>query len=284
MYGSYQQDSFWNAFKRGFLRMPTVIRTIIAINVAIFVIMAFSGGYANSIVRLFGFIPDPFVAFTQPWRFVTYQFLHAGGFHLIFNMLWLWWMGRMVEERIGPRSFGVIYFGAGIGGALLQIALASVFGSNIVIGASGAVLGVMVAFAYLFPTAPIMLLFLPPIEARFFVAGWVALDVLFIGAGDNVARLVHLGGAGIGFLLIKYHVQGGDLSWPARYFERLFSKSKPKSKKQKNSKMYSVEDVEIVEESDQSELDEILEKISKDGYDGLTKEEKRKLFDLSKRN
>lgn len=284
MYGSYPQDSFWNAFKRGFLRMPTVIRTIIAINVAIFVIMAFSGGYANSIVRLFGFIPDPFVAFTQPWRFVTYQFLHGGGFHLIFNMLWLWWMGRMVEEHIGPRSFGVIFFGAGIGGALLQIALASVFGSNIVIGASGSVLGVMVAFAYLFPTAPIMLLFLPPIEARFFVAGWVALDVLFIGAGDNVARLVHLGGAGIGFLLIKYHVQGGDLSRFPRFLESLFLKSKSKQKKKKNSKMYSVEDVEIVEESDQSELDEILEKISKDGYDGLTKEEKRKLFELSKRN
>ncbi|MFU8813466.1 MAG: rhomboid family intramembrane serine protease [Balneolaceae bacterium] len=287
MYGRQPHDSFWNAFKRGFMRMPQVIRTIIAINAVVFIIMAFSGGFANTIVQWFGFNPDLFTAFTQPWRFITYLFLHGGGFHLIFNMLWLWWMGRMVEEQIGPRSFSVLFFGAGIGGALLQIGLAAVFGSPMVIGASGAVLGVMVAFAYLFPTAPIMLLFLPPIEARFFVAGWVALDVLFLGAGDNVARLVHLGGAASGYLIIKMHVQGFDLAAIVRPIERLFTKS-PKPKKEarrtKNRTMYRVDDVEILEETEQSELDEILEKISKEGYDGLTKEEKQKLFNLSKRN
>jgi len=283
----YQHDSFWNAFKRGFMRMPTVIRTIIAVNVVIFILMAIGGQtLSNTLVRLFAFDPDAFTAITQPWRIVTYMFLHGGGFHLIFNMLWLWWMGRMVEESVGPRTFSVIYFGAGIGGAVLQVALAAVFGSNLVIGASGAVLGIMVAFAYLYPTAPIMLLFLPPIEARFFVAGWVALDVLFIGAGDNIARLVHLGGAGTGFLLTKMHYQGYDLSAVIRPIEQIFKgggKSKKKSKRKRNADMYSVSDVEIMEEKDLDELDEILEKISKKGYDGLTAEEKKKLFDLSKR-
>jgi hypothetical protein len=201
-------------------------------------------------------------------------------------MLWLWWMGRMVEETIGPRSFSVIYFGAGIGGALLQVALATVFDSNIIIGASGAVLGTLVAFAYLFPTAPIMLLFLPPIEARFLVAGLVVLDVLFLGAGDNVARLVHLGGAGTGFLLIKMHYEGYDLSSIVRPVEQMFNSGSKKknSRKKRNKDMYAVSDVEIMEEKDADELDEILEKISKKGYDGLTKEEKQKLFELSKRN
>ena len=264
--------------------MPLIIRSIIAVCVGVFVIQALGGSNFNrAIINLFAFDPDPFTAITQPWRLVTYMFLHGGGFHLIFNMLWLWWMGRMVEETIGPRTFSVIFFGAGIGGALLQIALAPIFGYSLVIGASGAVLGIMVSFAYLFPRAPIMLIFLPPIEARFFVAGWVALDVLFLGAGDNVARLVHLGGAGVGYLLIKAHYTGYDLSSIVRPIENLFKKS-PKKKEPKNKKMYSVSDVEIVEETDQSELDEILEKISKEGYDGLTKEEKKKLFDLSKRN
>ena len=280
----YEYDSFWNTFKRGFMRIPTVIRSIIAINVIVFVLMVFAG---QTIVNIFGFNPDPFTALTQPWRIVTYMFVHGGPFHLIFNMLWLWWMGRMVEETIGPRSFSVIYFGAGIGGALLQIAFASIFGSSIVIGASGAVLGTLVAFAYLFPTAPIMLLFLPPIEARFLVAGLVALDVLFLGAGDNVARLVHLGGAASGFVLVKMHYEGYDLSSLIRPIEHLFKGKgtvSKKSKRKKNKDMYAVSDVEIMEEQDLDELDEILEKISKKGYDGLTKEEKQKLFELSKRN
>lgn len=269
--------------------MPAVIRTIIAVNVVIFILMSIGGqALSQSLVNIFGFNPDPFTALTQPWRVITYMFLHGGAFHLIFNMLWLWWMGRMVEETIGPRTFSVIYFGAGIGGALLQVALAAAFGSNLVIGASGAVLGIMVAFAYLFPTAPIMLLFLPPIEARFFVAGWVALDVLFLGAGDNIARLVHLGGAGTGYLLTKLHYDGYDLSALIRPIEQMFKGKaggqKKKSKRKRNKDMYAVADVEIMEEKDADELDEILEKISKKGYDGLSKEEKQKLFELSKRN
>lgn len=285
----YDYDSFWNTFKRGFMRIPTVIRWVIAINVAIYVVMVLFGGFVREpLYAYFGFIPDPFTALTQPWRLITYMFLHATSpFHLIFNMLWLWWMGRMVEETLGPRTFSVIYFGAGMGGALLQVALSAFFDSSLVVGASGGVLGVMVAFAYLFPTAPIMLLFLPPIEARFFVAGWVAIDILFLGAGGPVARLVHLGGAVTGYFLVKMHYEGYDLSSFIRPIEQMFKAGGQKSKKkkrQKNKDMYAVADVEIMEEKDADELDEILEKISKKGYDGLTKEEKQKLFELSKRN
>jgi membrane associated rhomboid family serine protease len=293
----YQQDSFWNSFKRGFLRMPTVIRTLIAVNVIVFIFQAFFGGIQignqslnRIIVNWFGFDPDLGIAITQPWRFVTYMFLHGGGFHLLFNMLWLWWMGRAVEEGLGPRTFAVIFFGAGIGGAVFHIALSFLYGTSMVIGASGAVFGVMVAFAYMYPTMPIMLFLLPPIQARYVVAGLIVFDVLFIGAGDNVARLVHLGGAGIGYLLVRAHYNGTDLSKFVRPIERIWnpelsgSSAKKKKRKKKNKDMYSVSDVEILDEEEISDLDEILEKISKHGYDGLTKEEKKKLFDLSKRN
>jgi membrane associated rhomboid family serine protease len=110
--------------------MPPVIRTLIAINVIVFVFQAFFGGIQignqslnRHIVNWLGFDPNIGTAITQPWRFVTYMFLHGGGFHLIFNMLWLWWMGRAVEEGLGPRTFSVIFFGAGIGGALFHIAV-----------------------------------------------------------------------------------------------------------------------------------------------------------------
>lgn len=292
----YQQESFSSAFKRGFMGIPTMIRWIIAINVIVFLFQAMFGSIPIGgqsinrwIISYLAFDPSLWTAITQPWRFVTYMFLHGSGFHLIFNLLWLWWLGRSVEETIGPRSFAVLFFGSGIGGAILHIALSFLYGTNIVIGASGAVFGVMVAFAYLFPTAPIMLLFLPPIQARFLVAGLIAFDILLIGSGDMIARLVHLGGAGCGYLIIKSHSQGNDLSKYIRPIETLFSdgsgsNSGGKSRKPKNKKMYSVSDVEIIEEVDQSELDRILEKISREGYDGLTKQEKKTLFELSRKN
>ena len=287
----YQRDSFTGGFKRGFMRMPVVIRTIIAINVIVFIFQAIFGGIqvggtsVNRImVQYLAFDPSLGTAITQPWRLVTYMFLHGSGFHLLFNMLWLWWMGRSVEEGIGPRSFSVLFFGSGIGGAFFHIALSFLYGTSFVIGASGAVFGVMVAFAYMYPRAPIMLILLPPIEARYVVAGLIAFDVLFIGSGDGVARLVHLGGAGVGFLLIRAHYRGTDLSKFVRPLERIWKQPPKKKSTPKNKNMYSVSDVEILDESEVSELDEILEKISKKGYDGLTAEEKKKLFELSKRN
>lgn len=292
----YQEESFSSAFKRGFMAIPTMIRYIIAINVLVFLFQALFGSIPVGgqslnqwIISYLAFDPSFWTAITQPWRFVTYMFLHGSGFHLIFNLLWLWWMGQSVEETIGPRSFAVLFFGSGIGGAILHIALSFLYGTNVVIGASGAVFGVMVAFAYLFPSAPIMLLFLPPIQARFLVAGLIAFDVLLIGSGDMIARLVHLGGAGCGYLIIKSHAQGNDLSKYIRPIEALFSdgtgsKSGGRSRKPKNKKMYSVSDVEVIEEVDQTELDRILEKISREGYDGLTKAEKKTLFELSRRN
>lgn len=281
-----EYDSFGSAVKRGFMRMPVIIRSIILVNVVVFLIQMIGGNALNGwLVRNLGYDPAFPTFLTQPWRLITYQFLHANFFHVLFNMLWLWWMGVTVEKTIGPRSFAIVYFAAGILGAFTQSALALIFGFNLVIGASGAVTGVLVAFAMLFPNAPIMLFLFPPIPARFFVAGWVALDVLLLGTGDNVARLVHIGGALAGYLAIKAYKQGADLSMPIRYIEYLFGKYKPQGKSEpRNKNMHIVSDAEIIEETDQSEIDAILEKISKEGYDALTKEEKRKLFELSKRN
>ncbi len=284
-------NSFGNTAKRGFMGMPIAIRTIIGLNAAMFVAqLIFAGITGISLSAYLGFMPDIWTTITQPWRLVTYMFLHSlsNPFHFIFNMLWLWWMGRPVEETIGPRSFLTVYFGAGLAGALIDV-LVSLAGNPVpVIGASGAVYGVMVAFAMLFPKTPIMLFLLPPIEARYVVGGLIAIDVLLLNNADNVARFVHLGGALGGYLLMRARAQGTDLSLVPRYFEYLYSKFKPKSTvsnpKPKNKKMSIVSDAEIIEEVEQSELDEILEKISRNGYDSLTKEEKRKLFELSKKN
>lgn len=277
-------ESFGSALKRGYMRLPVAIRTIISINVIVFLMMAIGGtSFSQWIVNYFGFVPSFGTTLFQPWRLVTYLFLHAGGFHILFNMLWLWWMGRAVEETLGPKTFTALYLGSGVGGALINLLFAGFFGVNTVIGASGAVFGIMVAFATLYPTTPIMLFLLPPIEARFVVAGLIALQVLFMGSSDNVARIVHLGGAGVGYLLIKMYYQGYDLTSWMQSIERFFYKAKQSTGRSK-SNMEPVSEAEIIEEVDQNELDRILEKISKNGYDGLTDEEKKKLFELSKKS
>jgi len=278
------RESFGQSVKRGFMGLPVALRTIIAINTVVFLLQLVVGGFFGSnYISYLSFVPEWKTALLQPWRIITYMFLHstAGIFHYLFNMLWLWWMGRPVEEALGPRTFTVLYLGSGIGGALIDLFISTVTPMPPVIGASGAVFGIMVSFAMLFPRMPIMLILLPPIEARYVVAGLIGIEVLLLGDGSGVARLVHLGGALSGYLLIKSHKQGVDLSKIPRFFEYLWMDLKPKRKP--NSNMRSVSDVEIVEEVEQSELDEILEKISQHGYDSLTKEEKRKLFELSKK-
>ncbi len=284
-------NSFGYSVKRGFAALPDALRVIILLNTAMFIVQWLTLSISGVDLALYlGLNTDIVVTITQPWRVFTYMFLHSMGsiFHFLFNMLWLWWMGRPVEERLGTRSFLTVYLGAGLMGALVDVIVSFAAESTLVIGASGAVFGVMVAFAMLFPRTPIMLFLLPPIEARFVVGGLIALDIIFLNSGGQVARIVHLGGALGGFLLMRAHANGFDLSLIPRYFEYLFRKIKPSSSgskpKKRNKKMSIVSDANIVEEVDQSELDEILEKISKKGYDALTKEEKRKLFELSKKD
>jgi membrane associated rhomboid family serine protease len=282
-------ESFATSVKRGYKRIPIAMRTIISVTVVIFLVQEIGkliGGVAvwDFIIRWFAFYPSLSVTITQPWRLVTYLFLHGGWLHILFNMLWLWWMGRAVEERLGPLAFCTIYFGSGIGGAFLDILLAQFIGLEPVIGASGAVFGVMVGFAMLYPRAPIMLFLLPPIEARYIVAGLIALQVLLIGGG-GVAHVVHLGGAFVGFLMMKLYKAGHDLGSPLYLFQRWWFRLKGTFQRRmsspKKSNMYSVSDVEVVKETDQSELDDILDKISQEGYNALTKQEKKKLFEMS---
>src|SRR5690606_2250128 len=196
----YQQESFASSFRRSFNMLPGALRWILAINVVVFVLQALFelfglNGINRFIIDWFALSSSSGEMLIQPWRLVTYMFLHGSGFHILFNMLWLWWMGRPVEDTLGSRNFAVLFLGSGIGGALIQILLSTVIASGPTIGASGAVFGIMVCFAVLYPRQPIMLLLLPPIEARYLVGGLIVLDVLFLNAGDNIARIVHLGGA-----------------------------------------------------------------------------------------
>lgn len=145
-----------------------------------------------------------------PWQLVGYMFLHGGLMHILFNMFALWMFGQAIESTWGTNRFVFYYFLTGIGAGLLQMFVSS----SIVIGASGAVYGILLAFGMMFPNQYIYLLIPPiPIKAKYFVIFYGAIE-LFSGIGNlnsGVAHFAHLGGMLIGFILIMYWKKTGAL-------------------------------------------------------------------------
>lgn len=211
----------------GFASIPPVVKNLLIINGLVFlaqlVFRMQASGSLGIIEEWFALwplglpreesLPDGFGRF-WPWQIVTTAFLHGDFFHLLFNMFGLWMFGGVVEQTLGSRRFLTLYAVCVLGASLLQLGVVSypvmtdVPGSYFpTVGASGGVLGVLAAFAVLYPNQPIFLLFLPiPIPAKWFVLGYAAID-LFGGFGfsnSNIAHFAHLGGMLAGFLMIQY--------------------------------------------------------------------------------
>ena len=187
--------------------LSTAIKAIIVANVVLFVASSFS----RIIIDELGLVPFLFLRELRLWQPVTYMFLHAGMFHLLFNMLALWLIGTELERIWGTRYFLKFYFVTGIGAGLLTVLFAllpfgfaqQVYGSN-VIGASGAIYGLLLAYALYFPDRPIYMYFLFPIPAKDFVLILGAIAFYSsLGTAGGVANATHLGGLAVGYLFLK---------------------------------------------------------------------------------
>jgi len=147
-----------------------------------------------------------------PWQIITYAFLHGSLMHLLLNMYALWLFGTRLEQVWGGRRFGVYYFTCVIGAALAQLVVSEVAllqgePAYPVLGASGGVFGVLLAFGLLFPETRLLLLFPPvPIKAKWFVLGYGAVELLagVTGTAEGVAHFAHLGGMLTGWVLLLY--------------------------------------------------------------------------------
>lgn len=189
---------------------PWVLRLIVA-NVAVFLLELAVPSVGMRLAFVPAFLLD------QPWTIVTYLFVHGGFMHILFNMLALFWFGPRVEERLGGASFLTLYFVSGIAGGLLSFAIPATRMIPI-IGASGAIMGVMVAYVRFWPRARFYFWGVVPVEAWLLILIYVVLDVagaLGIG-GAGIAHFAHLGGAAAGYL---YLTAQGWLS-PARRWRR----------------------------------------------------------------
>jgi membrane associated rhomboid family serine protease len=218
-----------------FANMPPVVKNLLIINIIFFIATYALSQFVNLTALLAVFYPDS--PFFKPWQVITYMFMHGGFTHIFFNMFALFSFGPMLEYTMGSKKFFNYYFITGIGGFVLYMAaealevhsilgafstaganpslqitpdqqqtLQNIYGTPM-LGASGAIFGILVGFGLLFPDLEMMIMFIPvPIKAKYVVIGYVALE-LFTGigrfAGDNVAHFAHLGGGLFGFLLIK---------------------------------------------------------------------------------
>lgn len=217
-------------------------------------------------------VPYKAVAEGQVWRLVTYLFLHSQDpLHILFNMLALWMFGIEMEELWGTKRFVAFYFIAGAGAGLFSVLQWHSF----IIGASGAVLALLTAYAYYFPNRTILMFFVFPLPVRWAVVviGIMSLVGARSGAG-GIAYLTHLGGIVIALLYIKYY--GAVTDW-MRELRRPKQKEPSvlqfRPKKEKEGPRRHFEDV----------IDPILKKISEKGMDSLTPEERKKLEEASKK-
>ncbi|MCB9222681.1 MAG: rhomboid family intramembrane serine protease [Crocinitomicaceae bacterium] len=233
----------------------------------------------------------------KPWTLITQLFLHTSFFHFLFNMVMLFFAGRMFAQFFGEKRLLSTYLIGGIFGYLTHvICYYSIpafqdLGENVVIGASGAIYALLAAIAFHRPNLSVYLFGLLKMPIIVLVLFMLLVDFLSLGKADGIAHLVHLGGGVFGALsIINVHSPGNFMNRFERFTSRIrlpkFSgKRKPKMKvyKQKDVKQMDDDKYREVKKDHQERIDAILDKISKKGYEGLTKEEKEILFNESKR-
>jgi len=229
---------------------------------------------------------EPTQAFRAPWSFVTYMFVHAGLFHLAFNMLMLFFLGPAVEHRMSSRRFIRYYLFCGLGGALLSLGLASFTPIAPFIGASAAVLGVAVAFAIYWPDAELMVFPIPiPIKARTLITGLVLLDLFFAatGSGGRVAHWAHLGGALFGYLAFRFEGVIRERPTPTpRPAERVLVMKPEQHSAEHPAPPPRAERPRRGKDPITLEMNRVLDKISAKGITSLTPEERRFLDNIAK--
>lgn len=254
----------------GFTLTPWVKRLLIA-NTAVFLVTAMLGG--RQWLELY-----PAAVLTRPWTLVTYMFAHGGVFHLLVNMLGLFFFGTPLEERWGSREFIKFYLICGLGGALASF----VFYNTPVIGASAAVYGVMLAFAMNWPDAPIYIYAIFPVKAKWLVTIFVAISLFsaLTASDSGVAHFAHLGGFAAAWLYLKLDYRtGAPLKRLKRFFNRpkltVISGSPPPPQPKPRARR--------LDERAYDDVDKVLDKISTQGIASLTPEERKLLDEVSRK-
>ena len=276
------------------------IRVLLIANLVVFLLAFVVGGLMGLHLNLpgagYGSLRDYITYFgaffpTSPleaWRYFTYMFVHVDFWHFLFNMLMLWMFGDEVAEWMGTKHFTGMYLFCGVFAAFFSVVMCILgLTNNPIIGASGALMGIFVAYYRFFPERRLLLFFFFPMKIKYAMWVMVAIDVFMAPSGDGIAHLAHLGGVVAGFLYM-YMYEGG--------FRRLFAGMKSRGPKVKVTRggRASSDDVRNEDSSDAIEgevfymdeekrMDEILRKVSREGVQSLSASERKFLMEAGER-
>ena len=250
------------------------IKILVSVNFGIYILQSVSGK-EDVFFRLFGLVPSTFISDLMLWQPFTYLFFHApfyssvGISHILLNMLGLWVFGRELEEAWGKTKFLRYYFTTGIGSGLITYFF-QISSDNPVIGASGAVYGILLAYGISYPNRMLYIWGLIPVRSMWLVIimGSIAFFGL-LGNADGISHVTHISGMFIGYVLLKKKWRWRDIWFAIR-------------KKTIEFQVQRYEEKSIKKKMLQKDIDVILEKIQKVGFIGLSDKEKSKLYEASK--
>jgi len=272
------------------------LRFLLLVNAAIFLMAFFGKNYPLNLPGVgYGSLREYLVYFgaffpTSPlevWRYVTYMFVHVDFMHFFFNMLMLWMFGSEVADWMGTRHFVSMYFFCGIFAALFSFGMCLLgLTNNPIIGASGALMGIFVAYYKFFPERMLLMFFIIPMKIKHAIWVMIFLDIFFAGSGDMIAHFAHLGGVVAGFIYMAIYQNGSNVLYnsPLSGLFRLFSSNPEKYNRASSSRSYrSSEEPEVLEGEvfyvdEQKRMDDILRKVEREGIQSLSESEREFLL------
>lgn len=295
--------SFWDnlvaKYKQGGL-----VEKLIFINVAVFLIQA----VLTVFFKLFGLNISSLLVWLEvpaslskllfrPWTLFTYMFVHANLMHLFFNMLWLYFFGRLFLRYFGNRQFIIVYLGGGLAGALLYLLgynllpyYRPMVDFSILAGASAAILSLTVAMAFYRSEDELNLMFFGRVKMKWLAIAMIVIDVLSLTGDNGGGSLSHIGGALFGLAAGLYYRNFGlwqsDTSWKnvKANLNSRFGKKQAKTYHRAHSEYSDVDQAyRDQRKADSDRVDAILDKVKASGYDSLTQEEKQFLFQAGKK-
>ena len=232
--------------------------------------------------------------FSRLWTPITYMFVHEGFLHLLFNMLWLYWFGQIFLQYFSGRSLGSLYLLGGLAGALLYVIAFNTIpyyidmGNGWMIGASAAVMAIVMGAAFYRPDFQLHLFLLGPVKIVYIAIFAFVLDFLSLGNAANPGgHVAHIGGALLGYLFAVQYKKGNDIThWMSKGIDGFVGLFKPRQKKSRlkveHARYETDWEYNKRKHDEQAQIDAILDKLKQSGYSSLSSDEKKKLFDASK--
>jgi membrane associated rhomboid family serine protease len=291
------------------LRQGNILTRLIFINVAVFVLLGvlfvllrlFTSGVTlsdlqvqfNDTVLKYLMVPSvPGELLRRPWTIITYMFTHFNFLHILFNMLVLFWFGKIFLQYLSARQMVSTYILGGLAGAILSILFINGFpglrehlGSPM-LGASASIMAIVIAIAIYVPDYTLYMLFIGPVRLKYIALVFIIMDVLMIGSYNAGGHIAHLGGAIYGYAFISLFRKGRDIGdWLNNLLDKAVTLFKPRPHLnvtyRKATKRVSDEEYNRSKVNQQKEIDRILDKIAQGGYENLSKKEKETLFKMS---